>query len=118
MNTKMKVDQFISQHAHFYYCEIVILPDGYVMEGIPSHTEALIGLWCDKNSKTREELKSILIESSESPLCYLCNDLQCVAVWYSNICIPPSGMNPIQIDTLQRLVTAKCVDEIVLNMIP
>lgn len=115
---KMKVDQFISQHNHYNYCEIIILPDGYIMKAIPSHTEVLIKLWCDKNLKNREELCDILQESTEPVLHFICDDLQCISVWYSNMYIPSSKINPIQLDVLHRLIDAKCVDEIVLTLIP
>lgn len=108
---KMKVDQFISQYNHINYCEIVILPDGYIMKAIPSHTEVLIEMWCKKHNKTRNELKGLLIISDDSPLGFLCDTLQCIAVWYSQIKCPKSGINKIQLDVLQRLISAQCIND-------
>lgn len=117
MNTKMNVDKFISQHTHYSYCEVIILPDGYIVEAKPSHTETLIELWCSKHSKTREELKTLLIESSKPALHFICDELKCISVWYTCIYITSSGINSVQLTTLKKLVASECVNECVLTMI-
>ena len=106
---KMKIDQFISQHNYINYCEIVILSDGYIMKAIPSHTEVLMEIWCKKNNKTKDDLRTMILISDEPPLEFLCNSLNCVAVWYSQIRYPESGINLIQLDVLQRLMSAQCI---------
>ena len=47
----MTLDEFIAQHKHKNYCEIVISPDGDIEYAIPSHLYKLITL--SKESKDK-----------------------------------------------------------------
>lgn len=108
---KMKVDQFISQHNHINYCEIIILDDGCIVKAIPSHTETLIRLWCDKNKKTRDCLEKCMEYVNDIPIVFLCNELKCIAVWHDSIIYPEDGINRLQLDTLQQLMESKIICE-------
>ena len=69
--------RFIETYNHICYCEIIIKPNGEIVEAVPSHTECLIKIL----GLPRETIQE-LIPFSDSPLSWLVRRTNCIAVWY------------------------------------
>lgn len=94
----MKCQEFIVQHIHKSYCEIVISSTGDIEYAIPSHLYKLMAI----TGKPREELKQI-IPMRASPLEWLVEYTGYCVCWYSS-CILPIGYSKRQIAVIKRLI--------------
>lgn len=82
-NLEQATKEFIENYPHIYYCEVVIKPNGEIVEAIPSHQECLIRLF----GVPREELRE-MIPFSDSPIAWLIRKTECVSVWYASQMLP------------------------------
>lgn len=94
----MKCQEFIAQHIHKSYCEIVISSTGDIEYAIPSHLYKLMAI----TGKSKEELKQI-IPMRASPLEWLVEYTGYCVCWYSS-CILPIGYSKRQIAVIRRLI--------------
>lgn len=74
---KEMTKNFIETYKHINYCEIIIKPNGEILEAIPSHIECLIKIL----GLPREAVQE-LIPISDSPISWLVRKTGCVSVWY------------------------------------
>ena len=94
----MKCQDFIKQHKHKQYCEIVISPTGDIEYAIPSHLYKMMSI----TKKSREELKQIM-PLRAAPLEWLLEYTGYCSCWYSS-CILPIGYSKRQISVIRRLI--------------
>ena len=94
----MKCQDFIKQHKHKQYCEIVISPTGDIEYAIPSHLYKMMSI----TKKSREELKQIM-PLRAAPLEWLLEYTGYCSCWYSS-CILPIGYSKRQIAVIRRLM--------------
>lgn len=104
---KYTIDQFIELTKRNPddwkgYCEILIDNDGSVILARPSHQEALIQYYCDKENITREEMMKLFpIEYSPSHL--IIDKYNLISVWYMCIIYSYNNINDNQRNTLDIL---------------
>lgn len=104
---KYTIDQFIeltklNPDNWKGYCEILIDNDGSVILARPSHQEALIQYYCNKENITRDQaVESIPI--SYSPLHFIVDKYNIISVWYMCIIYSYNNMNNDQRNTLDIL---------------
>ena len=104
---KYTIDQFIELTKRNPdnwkgYCEILIDNDGSVILARPSHQEALIQYYCNKENITRDQaVESIPI--SYSPLHFIVDKYNIISVWYMCIIYSYNNMNNDQRNTLDIL---------------
>ena len=105
---KYTIDQFIELTKRNPdnwkgYCEILIDNDGSVILARPSHQEALIQYYCDKENITRDQaVESIPI--SYSPLHFIVDKYNIISVWYNSIIYSYDNMNYKQKHVLDKLL--------------
>lgn len=103
MFKKYTVEEFISNHKHINYCEAVIDSDGFVIYVEPSHIQTMIALTGESREVIDEKMP---IEAS--PIEWLTNYTNCIAVWHEGF-IKPHSLTKMQKDSLDRLIEAGCV---------
>lgn len=103
---KINIDEFVRYHNsnYFYYCEVIIHPDGDVSYCIPSHRDRLIA----ETGLSKEEVWSIL-DIWDDVLLRLVEMTNCVAVTY-DLYVSPSDISSAQFISLDKLVTNACID--------
>lgn len=79
----MTINEFVAQHNHKCYCEIVIAPNGDVEYAEPSHLYKLMAL----TGKSRKELNE-MIPRRAAPLDWLVEYLGYGVVWYETFLLP------------------------------
>lgn len=92
------VDNFIKQHDHINYTEIIIFPSGEIIYAIPSHVKRLEYIYMQNTGKTETEVINEL--GLEVPIDYLMKKTRCVCVWYRGY---QGAANLKQIEVLKRL---------------
>ena len=113
-----KIDEFIEQHNRNYtcYCEVLILKDGTPIYANPSHQYKLMEVYgvprkqyvfC--KGKEYEELQAEM-PLYASPLHWLVEKTQTVAVWWDML-IFPMEFTREQISTVGRMISAGCIDK-------
>lgn len=106
----MLAKDFVKNHNHINYCEVIILRSGEIEHANPSHTEKLI----DLSKYEREELWNI-IPITDSPMHWLIDKLGAVCIWYDFIISPSYGMNDAQIETINYLIKSNVVSPSILR---
>lgn len=103
----MKIEQFITQHEHKQYCEIVIAPNGDIEYAIPSHLYKLIRI--TEESKDDIDKK---MSYRAAPLEWLIEYTGYGVAWYDNF-IVPYGYTDEQIHSIQMLINNGIMSPIV-----
>ena len=93
----MTLNEFIAQHKHKNYCEIVISPDGDIEYAIPSHLYKLITL-----SKESKDKLNKMMPNSAAPLNWLCEHTKYAVCWYNYFILPKDYTN-IQVSIIKTL---------------
>ena len=93
----MTLDEFIAQHKHKNYCEIVISPDGDIEYAIPSHLYKLITL-----SKESKDKLDKMMPNRAAPLNWLCEHTKYAVCWYNYFILPKDYTN-IQVSIIKTL---------------
>lgn len=85
------------------YCEILIDNDGFIILARPSHYEALLEYYCNKENITRDQaVENIPI--SYSPLHFIVDKYNIISVWYNSIIYSYDNMNYKQKHVLDKLL--------------
>lgn len=79
----MTSKEFIAQHKHKNYCEIVISPTGDIEYAIPSHLYKMMAI----TGKDKNELDEMIPEKA-APLPWLVEYTGYGAVWYDYVMLP------------------------------
>lgn len=79
----MTVNEFVAQHTHKNYCEIVIAPNGDIEYAVPSHLYKLMAL----TGKSKQELCD-MIPRRAAPLDWLVEYLGYGVAWYETFLLP------------------------------
>ena len=100
------INTFIEFHNahHINYCEAIIYPNGNVEYCIPSHQETLIRI-----SNIDKEEFSKRIFSCDEIMTELCNESNCIALWY-NMYINPKTITSRQLESLKLLQKNNCIN--------
>ena len=93
----MTLNEFIAQHKHKNYCEIVISPDGDIEYAIPSHLYKLITL-----SKESKDKLDKMMPNRAAPLNWLCEHTKYAVCWYNYFILPKDYTN-IQVSIIKTL---------------
>ena len=93
----MTLNEFIAQHKHKNYCEIVISPDGDMEYAIPSHLYKLITL----SKESKNELDKMM-PNRAAPLNWLCEHTKYAICWYNYFILPKDYTN-IQVSIIKTL---------------
>lgn len=93
----MTLNEFIAQHKHKNYCEIVISPDGDMEYAIPSHLYKLITL-----SKESKDKLDKMMPNRAAPLNWLCEHTKYAVCWYNYFILPKDYTN-IQVSIIKTL---------------
>ena len=93
----MTLNEFIAQHKHKNYCEIVISPDGDIEYAIPSHLYKLITLL----KESKNELDKMM-PNRAAPLNWLCEHTKYAVCWYNYFILPKDYTN-IQVSIIKIL---------------
>ena len=93
----MTLNEFIAQHKHKNYCEIVISPDGDIEYAIPSHLYKLITL----SKESKNELDKMM-PNRAAPLNWLCEHTKYAICWYNYFILPKDYTN-IQVSIIKTL---------------
>lgn len=95
--------------AFFYYCEVVIYPDGTIEYAVPSHQQKAIDIYCKKHKLTKDDCYEIW---NKDLFWYdkVLAELGLVFVWYDQI-QRFSNMTDKQQKALLYLVLAGCVSK-------
>ena len=93
----MTLNEFIAQHKHKNYCEIIISPDGDIEYAIPSHLYKLITL-----SKESKDKLDKMMPNSAAPLNWLCEHTKYAVCWYNYFILPKDYTN-IQVSIIKTL---------------
>lgn len=93
----MTLNEFIAQHKHKNYCEIVISPDGDIEYAIPSHLYKLIIL----SKESKNELDKMM-PNRAAPLNWLCEHTKYAVCWYNYFILPKDYTN-IQVSIIKTL---------------
>ena len=96
----MTLNEFIAQHKHKNYCEIVISPDGDIEYAIPSHLYKLITLL----KESKNELDKMM-PNRAAPLNWLCEHTKYAVCWYNYFILPKDYTN-IQVSIIKTLSDA------------
>lgn len=99
----MRVSEYIKNHKHDYYCEIIIKANGMIELAQPSHTMKLVEI-----SKESYETLCDKMPLNAGPVFWLVEYLNCVAVWYDSY-IYCNKITQKQLDTLEKLKKADCI---------
>lgn len=94
----MNLHEFIVQHKHTCYCEIVISPDGDIEYAEPSHLYKLIRI----TGETKDALNA-KIPDRAAPLEWLVEYTGYCVCWY-NYFILPNGYTTAQIHCIKELM--------------
>ena len=104
-NSKKKsADDFIRDHWHINYCEVIIYPDGDLEYAVPSHVEALVRI----AGESRDSIDNKMPITS-SPIKWLVSYTGCVAVWF-NFYIVPEEYTEKQKTTIRKLIDSGAID--------
>ena len=108
-NVYSKFDIEKHKKTYFYYLEVIVFPDGHVEYSVPSHQEKLISVCCSKLNISRDDLiKMCPREYYCDFLTWLCNQSECIALWYNSFWI---GNNQkatrAQMETIEKLKAEK-----------
>lgn len=104
----MTIDDFINKTkvnplGYIRYCEILIIPNGDIIECSPCHTESAIEYAINKDGITREELSNTIPDSC-LPLEYIVDKYGLVAIWYCGYMYSKTyGINDKQRETINKL---------------
>lgn len=93
----MTLNEFIAQHKHKNYCEIIISPDGDIEYAIPSHLYKLITL-----SKESKDKLDKMMPNRAAPLNWLCEHTKYAVCWYNYFILPKDYTN-IQVSIIKTL---------------
>ena len=99
---KMDVNKFILNHKYVNYCECIIYKDGSIAYVNPSHIENMIR----ETNKSRQEIYEIM-PITASPLTFLIDYTECIAVWSNMYIQPKQGITEKQKVSLNNLLNAK-----------
>lgn len=103
------IEDYITQHNHINYCEILIYPDGRCSELTSSHTNNLVEwIWGVKHHHMEldEAVKfNKRFEKITNLYHYLTNQSGLISVWYSQAVIP-LNYTDIQMESLNTLIHA------------
>jgi hypothetical protein len=94
----MNIHDFIAQHTHKNYCEIVISPDGDIEYAEPSHLYKLIRI----TGESKDAL-NVKMPNRAAPMEWLVEYTGCCVCWYDYFIIP-NGYTPIQINCIKELM--------------
>lgn len=104
------IDDFIKQHNHIRYCEVIIHRNGDIEDCRPNHIETLIRI----SDKDRDEIYNSMT-LQESPLHWLLKDTGCVSVWYSYQ-YSFGELSEQQQESLNKLVENRIIEDNMLNL--
>lgn len=79
----MTSKEFIAQHEHKNYCEIVVSPKGDIEYASPSHLYKIMSI----TGKSKKELDEIIPDRA-APLAWLVEYTGYAAVWYDYVMLP------------------------------
>lgn len=98
MESIMQIMEYIDRHRQDEEpCECIILPDGSVVEPLPSHIEKLTSLSGEEKIALNGKM-----EKNMEPLFFMVEYTGCALVWQTRVVLP-SQLTPQQEDTLERL---------------
>lgn len=102
---KVRVEDFIKNHKHVYYCEAIIFSDGTVAEVRPSHQLTVLR---EIDPDTDNLFKKIPFR--EDPLDWGLNEIGAIAVWYEGYILPTKTMpSDAAFNSLYKLVENKLI---------
>jgi hypothetical protein len=95
----------IEKHKRTFinYLEVIIRPDGVVEYAVPSHTQKLESILCEKLGISLQQLhNSVPQEYYFDYSSWLCQQSGCILMWDYK-CIGPNAVTPEQMATIQKL---------------
>ena len=102
---KIDVDTFVKNHKHICYCEAIIFSSGEIAYVNPSHVDTLLR----EVDKDRDAAYA-KIPITESPIEWLLNYTEAIAVWYNGYMLPmDKKVSKEAMETLEKLITSKTI---------
>lgn len=101
----MNIKDYIKNHKHINYCEAIIDIAGNIEDARPSHIEHLIR----QTGLSREKIHE-LMPLTATPISWLVEYTQSIAIWYDYVCIPKE-VSKEQLESLNLLINSKIVNK-------
>lgn len=106
-NFKNHADNFVN------YCEVVIHPDGMIEYAIPSHSDMLIKIYCEKNHLTKDQVRELYFSNPDA-YDIMMRDTGIVQVWYDRI-QHATNLTDEQLYALGELLRYGCINVMLYN---